>query len=320
METINLNDYDYMIVAFSGGKDSLACFLYLLELGVSKSKIELWHHLVDGREGSTLMDWPITEAYVRAIATAFEIPLYFSWKEGGFEREMLRNNINTAPILFETPDGIKKKGGDRNSPGTRLKFPQVAADLKTRWCSAYLKIGVFGTAIANQDRFLNKKTLVITGERAEESTNRAKYKQFEPHGTMTKKRYVMQWRPVLQWACEDVWEIIETFKVSPHPAYRISQSIGRVSCARCIFGSANQLAIQRAIAPKEFKTIVDYETQFGVTVKRKGNYDDNADKGIVNIFDWDAVKSALSTEWNEPIFLKDWQMPVGAFGDSSGPT
>jgi len=60
---MDLASYDVIIVAFSGGKDSAACVLHLLDLGVPKHKIELWHHLVDGREGSTLMDWPCTEAY-----------------------------------------------------------------------------------------------------------------------------------------------------------------------------------------------------------------------------------------------------------------
>lgn len=49
----DLATYDHIIVAFSGGKDSWACLLHLLDLDVERKKIELWHHLVDGREGST---------------------------------------------------------------------------------------------------------------------------------------------------------------------------------------------------------------------------------------------------------------------------
>ena len=37
-------DYDKYIVSFSGGKDSTAVFLYLLDCGVHKNKIELWHY------------------------------------------------------------------------------------------------------------------------------------------------------------------------------------------------------------------------------------------------------------------------------------
>jgi len=37
---MNPNDYDKIIVFFSGGKDSTACVLHLLDLGVPKEDIE----------------------------------------------------------------------------------------------------------------------------------------------------------------------------------------------------------------------------------------------------------------------------------------
>lgn len=125
-DTVNIlpfADYDHIIVAFSGGKDSMACLLHLLDQGVPTSKIELWHHDVDGREGSDLFDWPVTRNYCRAVAEAFNVPLYFSWKEGGFEREMLRDEVATAAIKFEEPqpDGsiLVKSAGGKGNPGTR---------------------------------------------------------------------------------------------------------------------------------------------------------------------------------------------------------
>jgi hypothetical protein len=68
---INPASYDRVIIAFSGGKDSLALLLLMLDMGVPRERIELHHHAVDGREGSTLMDWPVTEGYCEAIAKAF---------------------------------------------------------------------------------------------------------------------------------------------------------------------------------------------------------------------------------------------------------
>lgn len=132
-------------------------------------KIEWWHHLIDGREGSRLMDWPVTEGYIRKAAETFGVRLYFSWKEGGFEGEMLRNNQPTRPTWFETPEGLKKAGGESGNPGTRRRFPQVSADLRVRWCSAYLKIDVSHRALVHQDRFRGKRTLTVSGKRAEES-------------------------------------------------------------------------------------------------------------------------------------------------------
>lgn len=52
-----LNAYDVIMVGFSGGKDSVACVLNLLKMGVEPSKIELHHHDIDGRESETFMDW-----------------------------------------------------------------------------------------------------------------------------------------------------------------------------------------------------------------------------------------------------------------------
>jgi len=41
-------DADKVVIAFSGGKDSLALVLDCLESGVARDKIELWHHCVLG--------------------------------------------------------------------------------------------------------------------------------------------------------------------------------------------------------------------------------------------------------------------------------
>ncbi len=53
----DLRSYDTIILAFSGGKDSVACLLTLIEAGVPSERIELHHHDVNG-QGRSFIDWP----------------------------------------------------------------------------------------------------------------------------------------------------------------------------------------------------------------------------------------------------------------------
>lgn len=321
----NLDDYDRFLVFFSGGKDSVACFLWLLEQGIPVDKIELHHHLVDGREGSTLMDWRVTEDYCVQFAKAFGVRMSFSWKEGGFEREMLRDNSATAPVHFFTKSGEERQIGGAGPLNTRRKFPQVAADLSVRWCSSYLKIGVGESYIVNDPVFREGKTLVLTGERAEESTARAKYKPFEPHRSDNRdgakvRRWVDVFRAVHSWAEAKVWDILCKYGINPHPSYHLGLS--RASCMACIFGNPAQWAMLKKYMPATFQAISDYEVKFGVTIKRKGSVQEYAAKGVAPDLDLFWLSIATSVTFDAPVLIDPakWVLPLGAFGDSSGPT
>ncbi|WON93878.1 phosphoadenosine phosphosulfate reductase family protein [Sphingobacterium sp. UGAL515B_05] len=317
--------YDKYIIAFSGGKDSIALVLYLLDLGIDPSKIELWHHDIDGNENA-FMDWECTHDYCKKFADAFGLQIYFSWKEGGFKREMLRDNQRTAPTWFEGPNNILKKvGGIVGKLATRLKFPQVAADLKVRWCSAYMKIDVCSIAIRNQERFNGIKTAILSGERGEESSARSKYKILEvdrSDGRNGKlKRYVDRWRPLRDWKESEVWDIIKRYRVRVHPCYYMGWS--RCSCKFCIFGNADQFASAYSVSPDQGNEIISYEEQFGVTIKRNtdlkslircGNPYPNITKELATL--------ATSQIYDQQIIFnhdEEWLLPAGAYGESCGP-
>jgi hypothetical protein len=132
---LDLESYDLIIVAFSGGKDSIAALPHLIEFGIPPARIELWHHDVDA--GHHLMDWEVTPSYCRAVAKHLEIPIYFSWREGGFAREMDRDGTPTAPVFFEKPDRTIGTAGGNGAPGTRGQFPQVSAALSSGHISGH---------------------------------------------------------------------------------------------------------------------------------------------------------------------------------------
>lgn len=319
----DLMSYEIALVAFSGGKDSLGLLLRLLDLGFPRERIELHHHLVDGNEGSTLMDWPVTESYCKAIAKALGVPITFSWRRNGFECELTRDGNATAPMMVPNEEGGYTAIGGSGPPGVRRKFPQVSADLSVRWCSSALKISCMDAYLRHHPKFLNKRTLVLTGERAEESKARASYSVFEPHRSDTRNskrvpRHIDVWRAVHAWSEHQVWETIRRWRVVPHAAYFLGW--GRCSCRACVFGTSNQWASVRAIAPGQFAQIANYEREFKVTIHRKMSVVERADRGTPYEFDPYWVEVANSREFTIPVFMDPWVLPKGAFGDSCGPT
>lgn len=307
-----------IIVAFSGGKDSLACLLYVIEcchsLGLDPAEVvECWHHSVDGRPwffrgpgeppGTNEFDWPVTEDYCRVVCACLGVPLYFSWRIGGLMGEVLKGGEDdpllktwptdlknlkvkqrrmflerwgkdpvpgarlTAPMIIEMPDrrlvvagGEGKKKGGEVMKYTRRSFPVPGGILSGRWCSSVAKIDVSRSQLRNRDDLRGKRTLVITGERAEESAARAAYFERELEkalGHAADGRHVERWRPVLKWCEIDVWAIIRRWKIRPHPAYQIGW--GRLSCMTCIFGSNKMWASIKHIHPEKFQRFAEVE-------------------------------------------------------------
>ena len=321
----NILSYDYYLVQFSGGKDSTAAFLYLLDKGIPREKIELWHQDIDGRE-EAFYDWPITTDYCRKLAETFGVTIRFQWKMGGFKREMLRNNSRTAPTRFELPDGSTATvGGKRGKLSTRMKFPQCSPDLKVRWCSGYLKVDVASAAIRNNSRFIGKRVLVISGERGEESPQRAKYAKFEIDRTDCRngkaKRWVDRYRPVLDWKEAQVWSIIEHYHIRVHPCYYMGWS--RCSCMWCIFGNKHQFASAACINPERANELIIFESKFGYTIKRNTDLQTLISSGIpYQHISENLSRLAASYIYNKPIIIpqdEPWILPAGAYGENCGP-
>lgn len=168
-----LEEYDLIVVLFSGGKDSMAAYYKLRELGVPKEKIELWHHDIDGGHPSRRMDWRCTQNYCKSFAEAEGVTLRVSYRVNGFFGELYRIGAS-EPIEWIDPDtgevfrckptakylrcqSLKERCTEDmeeklKEQGCRLKFPAKAGDLSRRWCSAYLKIMVMESVMSNLDR------------------------------------------------------------------------------------------------------------------------------------------------------------------------
>ena len=316
-----LDDKDgKVLIFFSGGKDSVAMSTYLhFTLGIPWDRMELWHHEIDGA-GEAIFDWPCTPSYCQSFADAFNAPLLFSYREGGIAREIDRKNEGLQDVLFqEVPGGpfIRLKSKDGNS--TRGKFPAVTADLRTRWCSPVVKIDVGGRAITNSTRFKRGNFLVCSGERREESKNRSTYDLTEPYRAMTKERNIHQWRPVIEWTEEEVWNEYAKHLIQPHPCYELGYS--RCSCFTCIFLGANGWASTADLSPERVDWFDKKEQTTGFTLYHKMTIREKVTKGK------SFVPPAMRERWGaealgkftSPIILDTFTLPAGAFGtDSAG--
>lgn len=143
-----LEEYDQIIVLFSGGKDSTAAYYSLIEMGVPKEKIQLWHHDLDGGHPSRIMDWPVTKAYVKAFSTAEGVRLQVSQRVNGFFGEVYRIG-SPYPIEYEQ-DGkmitAPLSAAQQESEALRREImasmsdealPEDSAALSRLWCSQY---------------------------------------------------------------------------------------------------------------------------------------------------------------------------------------
>lgn len=352
-----LDAFDKFIVLYSGGKDSTACVLYLLELGVPKEKIELWHHAIDGRGEDRIdfFDWPITEDYCKKFAEYIGIPIYFSWRKNGFWGEIHRDQELNQPICYEDIDGsvvtIPIREADRYKI-SRMRFPQTASIRSGRYCSVKLKIEISRAMCIHRQDLQDKKVLLISGERSEESKARENYNIFEyEQSVYNDKRRHYRWRPVHSWDEARVWDIIRRWGIRPHPAYELGW--GRTSCQFCIFGSRNMWATVNLINPERVQLIAQMELDYAqyhlknkdilcshkercricerlekmdipaYTINNRMTILELADSGTSYDLTGkeELIKLATSTEYTEDIYLGDkWEFPDGAFGENAGPT
>jgi 3'-phosphoadenosine 5'-phosphosulfate sulfotransferase (PAPS reductase)/FAD synthetase len=339
-----LDEYDFIMVYFSGGKDSVACVLHLLDLGVPAERIILHHHLIDGHPDDPhplglYYDWEVTTAYCRRFAHDRGMRLIWSWREGGIERQMMKDPASSncgipADILFteEGWDEIVRIPTTKAKPAKRLMFPAQDARLTKRWCSAEVKIDVADKVIGYHPDFKKNVTILeCTGERREESANRACYPEREPgrkDAQARAKRRVDQWRPVIDWSEQDVWDAMERYRVRPHPAYMLG--FGRCSCMTCVFCGPRQWATIAAISPQTVDAFANAEEVIKHTMHSGTTIPETVEKGIKKFgangtmpqgFPQALINAWMNGEYNQSTIVspdEPWIPPAGAYSGAEG--
>lgn len=188
------DDFDEVIVGFSGGKDSTICYELTLEIAKERNRLPLKVVWIDQEA-----EWQGTVDYCESVFSNpdvepwwFQMPL--SW----------HNNMSSYSKTIEIWDNEK--------PNEWIR-PKVDISIKD---NVYLKFG-FQDLFAKilEHHFPDKSTCYVSGVRAEESPRRKlamtrdlTYKEITWGKILSKKHSHYTFYPIYDWSYTDVWKCI----------------------------------------------------------------------------------------------------------------
>jgi len=189
--------------------------------------------------------------------------------------DFIRNNIDGRDLIVARAfhkDGrpadffslIRQRRASLDAKGNHdaPAFPSSAA----RFCTSDLKTGPIWREIRAEGHAI---VVNCVGIRAQESAARAK--KIGTRGTLNvnqkntnSKRQAFDWWPIAHWSIDQVWAEIEAAGKKRHPAYAAGND--RLSCAFCIFGSANDLRNAAAERPELLAAFAALEIEVRTTM------------------------------------------------------
>jgi 3'-phosphoadenosine 5'-phosphosulfate sulfotransferase (PAPS reductase)/FAD synthetase len=238
-EMLPINEYDEVHINVSGGADSVALALVMVHgYNIPKEKIKIVHMRVDGDPNDTtkrqLFDWPQTDEYLRYMSRMLDLPLIVIWGDMSLEER------------------IRDRG----------MFP----DSQCRFCTSYMKRDVYSKWVRQFD---NCKILLVTGERSQESTERAEKEVFMIHSTNAtgKKNRLVHWlKPIKDMLKSQVRQLAADYGIELHPCY---EWVSRCSCKFCIFNTSNEMQRTSQLFPDDWEYLKQMERDLGHTMKSK---------------------------------------------------
>lgn len=224
------------VIADSGGKDSQAMKI-LLHRHVPIDQLVIVH--CDMHD----MEWPGTELHVRRFSMG--LPVHIAQA-----RASLLQRVEERHAMLQA------KGLDV-SP-----WPSP----KQRWCTSDLKRGPMEKVVRRLSKATGRKLIVdCWGERAEESTERAKRPglHFHERNSVAGREWWV-WLPIQPMLEAEIFETI--FAAGQHPHWVYRRGMRRASCSFCIYATAADHAIAARLAPDLHRRYCDLERSTGYTL------------------------------------------------------
>jgi 3'-phosphoadenosine 5'-phosphosulfate sulfotransferase (PAPS reductase)/FAD synthetase len=235
----------WIVASVSGGKDSTALLLALLE-AVERGEL------------------PMQRLRFAFADTGWEAPETYAYLD--YLRATLKIAIDVVRAVLKQNDQ-----GDATGDGGMINRIQASGRFpgrRQRWCTQELKIEPLR---AFHDRLIEEtgiETVSAMGIRADESDSRALMPEWddEPADDRSWGGYV--WRPLLRWSISDVLEMHNRHGVKVNPLYQRGHN--RVGCYPCIFSSKEEISLIAEHAPWRIDEIRELEAQ-SVTTRQARN-------------------------------------------------
>lgn len=257
-----------IIVSLSGGKDSAALLLHLVERYGASHLLAHYQVLPE--------DWPGTLAYNQQLCARLGVPLvaqqmlYEPVGDGTAVRRLAIRDIHQESDIV--PCGTPGVIAGVTDLAFRRSWPPSAA---SRFCTRYFKIELLDTwlrqqrtawiAAAEATRGYDEDGLLVApaelarvalGERAGESPRRARKAVDTDRLAWASGEFIANWLPIHSWSRRQVFRCLREHSVEPHPAYQAqgmapwqmydqdAEGGPRTSCRFCIFATASELCHQ----------------------------------------------------------------------------
>ena len=216
----------------SGGKDSQAMTIKIVEAGIPRDQLVLVHATLGH------IEWPGTIAHIEA--TGFDLPLIIARARRGFF-EMVE-----ARGMFPSP-----------------QYRQCTSDQKRGPIERELR-----RYLAAHPRY-NGQLVNAMGMRAEESPARSRRATvtLNARNSVAGRRWI-DWLPIHDFSTSAVFETIARAGQEPHWAYGAGMT--RLSCSFCIMSSLSDLQCAARLRPDLLADYVALERRIGHTLRPDG--------------------------------------------------
>lgn len=232
--SVDLRDYDWIVVNSSAGKDSQTMLRFVVNEARNVGVLE---RVVVAHADLGRVEWAGVSELAKKQALMNGVSRFWSMArpQGGFLELARQKGYWPMPHVRDCTSALKRN-----------------------------QIAKLFTELTNELEFPHgrqARILSCLGMRAAESPGRSKLAAFVLGFDENSRRRVDRWLPIHSWTTEEVWTDIKSSGIPHHPAYDLGMQ--RLSCVFCIFADRASLMVAGRHNPALLAEYVAVEREIG---------------------------------------------------------